>query len=62
MEYDSSNANAYYIRGCAHEKIGEIEKGIKDLTVALKYDPNHISASYALASCENKRGNYDKAN
>jgi len=32
---DASNAGAYYIRGCAYEKLGEIDKGIEDLTFAL---------------------------
>ena len=62
LKIDKSNAGAYYIRGCAHEKLGEIDKGIEDLTTALEIDPYHVSASFQLASCENKRGNYAKAN
>ena len=62
LSIDSENAGAYYIRGCAHEKLGEIDKGIEDLTTALEIDPNHVSASFQLASFENERGNYAKAN
>jgi len=55
------NAGAYYIRGCAFEKLGEIDQSIEDFTVVLNIDPNHINAAYARGACENKRGNFAKA-
>ena len=51
LSIDSSNAGAFYIRGCAHEKLGEIDKGIEDLTTVLKLDPNHVNAAFARAAC-----------
>ena len=55
------NAGAYYIRGCAFEKLGQIDQSIDDFTTVLSIDPNHINAAYARGACENKRGNFAKA-
>ncbi len=55
------NAGAYYIRGCAFEKLGQIDQSIEDFTIVLNIDPNHINAAYARGACENKRGNFAKA-
>ena len=55
------NAGAYYIRGCAFEKLGQIDQSIEDFTTVLNIDPNHINAAYARGACENKRGNFAKA-
>lgn len=55
------NAGAYYIRGCALEKLGHIDQSIEDFTTVLDIDPNHINAAYARGACENKRGNFAKA-
>ena len=62
IKIDKTCSGAYYIRGCAFEKLSKLDQAVKDLRTALKYDPNHVSASFSLASCENKRGNYDIAN
>jgi tetratricopeptide (TPR) repeat protein len=61
MKLDQSNAGAYYIRGCAFEKLGQIDQSIEDFTTVLNIDPNHINAAYARGACENKRGNFAKA-
>ena len=61
MKLDPMNAGAYYIRGCAFEKLGQIDQSIEDFTTVLNIDPNHINAAYARGACENKRGNFAKA-
>lgn len=61
MKIDPHNAGAYYIRGCAFEKLGQIDQSIDDFTTVLALDPNHINAAYARGACENKRGNFAKA-
>lgn len=61
MKLDPNNAGAYYIRGCAFEKLGQIDQSIEDFTTVLQIDPNHINAAYARGACENKRGNFAKA-
>ena len=61
MKLDPQNAGAFYIRGCAFEKLGEIDQSIEDFTTVLEIDPNHINAAYARGACENKRGNFAKA-
>lgn len=61
MKLDARNAGAFYIRGCAFEKLGELEQSIEDFTTVLEIDPNHINAAYARGACENKRGNFAKA-
>jgi tetratricopeptide (TPR) repeat protein len=61
MTLDPHNAGAYYIRGCAFEKLGQVDQSIEDFTTVLSIDPNHINAAYARGACENKRGNFAKA-
>ena len=61
MQLDSRNAGAFYIRGCAFDKLNELEQSIDDFTTVLEIDPNHINAAYARGACENKRGNFAKA-
>jgi tetratricopeptide (TPR) repeat protein len=61
MSIDAANAGAYYIRGCAFEKIGNIDQSVEDFTTVLGIDPNHINAAYARGACENKRGNFAEA-
>ena len=61
MELDPDYTGAYYIRGLAYEKSGQIDKSIEDFTTVLEIDPNHVNAAFARAACENKTGNYLKA-
>ena len=61
MKLDPHNAGAFYIRGCAFEKLSQLEQSIDDFTTVLQIDPNHINAAYARGACENKRGNFAKA-
>ena len=61
MRLDDANAGAYYVRGCAYEKLDQTDKSIEDFTTVLEIDPNHINAAYARGACENKRGNFAKA-
>ncbi len=52
---DTQNVGAYYTRGCAYEKLGEIDKGITDFTTVLKLDPNHVNAAFARGACQNRK-------
>jgi len=61
MILDDMNAGAYYVRGCAYEKLDMINQSIDDFSKVLNIDPNHINAAYARGACENKRGNFAKA-
>ena len=61
MELDPSYTGAYYIRGLAYEKCGEIEHAIEDFTTVLEIDPTHVNAAFARGACENKIGNFMKA-
>jgi tetratricopeptide (TPR) repeat protein len=61
MELDDLNAGAFYVRGCAYQKLDLVDQSILDFTRVLEIDPNHINAAYARGACENKRGNYAKA-
>jgi tetratricopeptide (TPR) repeat protein len=61
MKLNINNAGAFYVRGCAYEKLDMTDKSIEDFTRVLEIDPNHINAAYARGACENKRGNFAKA-
>jgi len=61
MKLNPDNAGAFYIRGCAFEKLGFIDPAIVDFTKVLELDPDHVNAAYARGAAENKRGNFAKA-
>jgi len=61
MHLDNAYAGAYYVRGCAFEKLDMIDQSIDDFSKVLEIDPHHINAAYARGACENKRGNFAKA-
>lgn len=61
MDLDPCYSGAYYIRGLAYEKCGQIDKSIEDYTTVLEIDPTHVNAAFARGACENKNGNYMKA-
>jgi Tfp pilus assembly protein PilF len=47
MNLDPTYSGAYYIRGLAYEKFGNIDKSIDDFTTVLKMDPSHVNAAFA---------------
>ena len=61
MHLDGEHAGAFYVRGCAYEKLDMVEQAISDFTRVLQIDGQHINAAYARGACENKRGNFAKA-
>jgi len=61
MKLDNTYAGAYYVRGCAFEKLDRTDESIDDFSRVLEIDPHHINAAYARGACENKRGNFAKA-
>lgn len=61
ININQNNPNAFYVRGCAYEKLDQVERAIQDFTIVLELDPEHVNAAYARGAAENKRGNYIKA-
>eukprot|EP00826_Nyctotherus_ovalis_P043960 TRINITY_DN4698_c0_g1_i12.p1 TRINITY_DN4698_c0_g1~~TRINITY_DN4698_c0_g1_i12.p1 ORF type:complete len:364 (-),score=61.75 TRINITY_DN4698_c0_g1_i12:747-1838(-) len=61
IQLTPKDANAYYLRGILHEKMGMLKEGIEDFSECLRMDVNHYNAAYARGTCENKLGNYQKA-
>jgi tetratricopeptide (TPR) repeat protein len=55
LKLDPHNVGAYYTRGCAFEKMGEIDNGIQDFTTVLELDPNHVNAAFARGACQNRK-------
>ena len=55
MLLNPSHSGAYYVRGCALERMGYIDKSIDDFTRVLDLDPTHVNAALARGACENKR-------
>lgn len=56
LNIDNKNVNAYYLIGCAHEKLGETETAISSFTIVVELDPTHFNAFYARGACLNKLG------
>ena len=61
MKLNPDNAGAFYIRGCAFEKLGFIDPAIVDFTKVLELEPDHVNAAYARGAAENMKGNFAKA-
>jgi len=51
INLDPNHAGAFYLRGCANEKLGELDNAIEDFTRVLELDPNHVNAAYARGAC-----------
>ncbi len=50
-----------YLRGKLHEERDDLEQAVFYYREALQRNPYHSNAAFSLASCENKRGNFDEA-
>lgn len=61
LQYEPSNIDALYYRGCVYEKLGQLDEAIADFTGVLRLDPNHIKASYARGACRNLKGEFSQA-
>ncbi len=61
LSIDEKNVGAYYILGCAWERLGEVDKGIESFSIVLLLDPNHVNAVFARAACQNRKGDFLKA-
>lgn len=61
IEIDQLYSGAFYIRGCTHEKLDELDKAISDYTAVLSLDPNHVNAVFARGACLNKKGEFHRA-
>jgi tetratricopeptide (TPR) repeat protein len=51
---DSRHVGAYYLRGCANDKLGDVDASIDDFTTVLSLDSNHVNAAYARGACHNR--------
>lgn len=47
MNLDPNYTGAYYIRGLAYEKCGQIDQSIEDYSTVLEIDPAHVNAAFA---------------
>lgn len=61
LNIDSHNVGAYYIIGCAYEKLDEVQIAIENFTIVLELDPTHVNALLARGACLNKIGQYKQA-
>lgn len=61
LNIDSRNVNAYYLIGCAHQKLEEIQYAIQNFTIVIELDPTHVNAFLARGACLNKLGQYKEA-
>ena len=56
LELEQTNVAACYIRGCALEKLGQIDEAIEDFTKVLELDSHHANALFARGEKKNKKG------
>ena len=61
LDIESTNVGALYIRGCALEKLGNVDGAIEDYTKVLEFDPHHANALFARGACLNKKGDFVQA-
>jgi tetratricopeptide (TPR) repeat protein len=58
---DKRNVGAYYIIGCAYEKLQEVEIAIENFTIVIELDPTHVNALLARGACLNRIGHCKEA-
>jgi len=56
LEKDCKNVGAFYLMGCAYEKIGDIRMAIDNLSIVIELDPEHVNALLARGACLNTIG------
>ena len=61
LNIDKRNVGAYYIIGCAYEKLEETEVAIENFTIVIELDPSHVNAFLARGACFNKIKQYKEA-
>jgi tetratricopeptide (TPR) repeat protein len=61
LQIESGNVDALYYRGSVYEKLSCLDEAIADFTAVLRFDPNHIKASYARGACRNLKGEFSQA-
>lgn len=52
---------AYYIIGCAYEKLQQVEIAIENFTIVIELDPTHVNALLARGACLNRIGHCKEA-
>ena len=60
-EHNQECAEAYYKRGVAHSKKGELKLAIKDYTKAIELKPNYAEAYYYRGGTFLRLGEQEKA-
>ena len=55
LNIDTRNVEAYYVLGCAYEKMGEIDYAIENFSLVLELDYTHVNALLARGACLNRK-------
>ena len=58
---EGSQVEAHYLRGVAHEKLGDLPAAIADFTATLLLEPTHVKAILARGACFNLGSEYEAA-
>lgn len=55
LNIDSRNVEAYYILGCAYDKMDQPDDAIESFSIVLELDYTHVNALLARGACLNKK-------
>lgn len=55
------DVDALFQKGLVLQAMGRVDEAILSLSGALELQPQHVNASYALASCKNSKGEFKEA-
>lgn len=61
LSVDYEDVDALFQKGLVLQTMGRVDEAIQSLSGALTLQPNHVNASYALASCKNSKGEFKEA-
>ncbi len=61
MDLDQKDAEAYYSRAVAFDKLGKHKPAIADINKAIKFNPKHAMSYYVRGVIFGKMCNYDEA-
>lgn len=55
LNIDSRNVEAYYVLGCAYDKMEHVDDAIESFSIVLELDYTHVNALLARGACLNKK-------
>lgn len=60
LDKEQYNIDCLYYRGLSYSKLDQQSLAIRDLSIVLEINPDHVNASFARAACFNTIGQFSR--